>query len=246
MIETLASPEIWISLLTLTLLEIVLGIDNIIFLSIISARLPKAKQALARKIGLAMALGGRVLFLFSITWIMKLKDPVFMIGDFIVSWRDLILFSGGMFLIYKATGEIHATIEGYEEEENNRPKTIGFTSAILQIAVLDVVFALDSMITAVGLSDVLWVMICANVFAMFIMLFASEAVSTFINKYQTLKMLALSFLLMVGVALVADGFHFHIPRSYIYVSIAFSCATEALNILTHTKKEKRKQGKSHS
>lgn len=239
MIDVLSSPEIWASLLTLTALEIVLGIDNIIFLSIISQRLPKHRQALARKLGLAMALGGRIIFLFSITWIMKLKDPVFGIGEFMVSWKDIILFAGGMFLIYKATMEIHSTVEGLEENEGNKPKTITFASAIAQIAVLDVIFALDSMITAVGLSDILWVMIVANVIAMFVMLFASEAVSAFIAKYQTIKMLALSFLLLVGVALVADGLHFHIPRNYIYFAIAFSCATEFLNILTLKKREKR-------
>ncbi len=239
MIEQLMTPEIWASLLTLTALEIVLGIDNIIFLSIISQRLPKAQQALARKIGLAMALGGRIIFLFSLTWIMQMKEPIFTIQDFAVSWRDIILFAGGLFLIYKATVEIHASVEGLEEDEVRTRKTISFGSAIAQIAVLDVVFALDSMITAVGLSDVLWIMIAANVIAMIVMVFAAEGVSAFIAKYPTIKMLALSFLLMVGVALVADGLHFHIPRNYIYFSIAFSCATEFLNILTHKKKEKR-------
>lgn len=241
--ETLLNPEVWISLLTLTALEVVLGIDNIIFLSIISARLPKREQPLARKIGLALALAGRIGFLFSITWVMQLKDPVMSVGTFDVSWRDIILFSGGLFLVYKATTEIHASIEGMEEDEK-RVKTISFASAIAQIAVLDVVFALDSMITAVGLSDVLWVMIAANVVAMIIMLFASEAVSAFINKYQTLKMLALSFLMMVGVALVADGMHFHIPRNYIYFSIAFSAATEFLNITATRKREKKSSKKA--
>lgn len=240
--ELFSNPEVWLSLLTLTALEIVLGIDNIIFLSIISARLPKSQQPLARKLGLAMALGGRIIFLCSITWVMQLKDPVFAIGAFDVSWRDVILFSGGLFLIYKATTEIHASIAGLEEDEK-KVKKLSFTSAIIQISLLDVVFALDSMITAVGLSDVLWVMIAANVIAMLIMLFASEAVSAFINKYQTLKMLALSFLMMVGVALVADGLHFHIPRNYIYFSIAFSAMTEFLNITAHRKREKRSSRK---
>ncbi len=240
--ETLLHPEIWISLLTLSALEIVLGIDNIIFLSIISARLPKSQQPRARKIGLTMALAGRIIFLSSITWVIQLKEPVLSVGTFDVSWRDIILFSGGLFLLYKATTEIHATVAGIEENEK-KVKNLSFTTAILQIAVLDVVFALDSMITAVGLSDVLWVMIAANVIAMLIMVFASEAVSAFIEKYQSLKMLALSFLMMVGVALVADGLHFHIPRNYIYFSIAFSAATEFLNITAHRKKEKRNVNK---
>lgn len=243
MFDFLARPEIWASLLTLTALEIVLGIDNIIFLSIISSRLPKAKQKLARKLGLAMALIGRIIFLSSITWVMHLKEPVFVLGAFEVSWRDVILFGGGLFLIYKATVEIHSSVEGLEEDEH-RVKAISFGAALAQIAVLDVVFALDSMITAVGLSDQLWIMIAANVIAMIVMLFASEGVSAFINKHPTIKMLALSFLLMVGVALVADGLHFHIPRNYIYFSIAFSCATEFLNIVTQKKKEKRHKAKS--
>lgn len=243
MFDSLASPEIWASLLTLTALEIVLGIDNIIFLSIISSRLPKTKQKLARKLGLSMALIGRIIFLSSITWVMKLKDPVFTLGAFEVSWRDVILFGGGLFLIYKATVEIHSSVEGLEEDEH-RVKAISFGAALAQIAVLDVVFALDSMITAVGLSDQLWVMIAANIIAMIVMLFASESVSAFIDKHPTIKMLALSFLLMVGVALVADGLHFHIPRNYIYFSIAFSCATEFLNIVTQKKKEKRHKAKS--
>ncbi len=240
MIELLSSFEIWASLLTLTALEIVLGIDNIIFLSIITQRLPKHQQPSARKIGLFLALAGRIGFLFSITWIMHLKDPIMSLGGFDLSWRDIILFSGGLFLIYKATIEIHATVEGLEEE-GHKTKTISYASAITQIALLDVVFALDSMITAVGLSDHLFVMIIANVIAMLIMLFAAESVSAFIAKHPSLKMLALSFLLMVGVALVADGTHFHIPRNYIYFSLAFSCTTEFLNILAHRKQEKRKK-----
>jgi predicted tellurium resistance membrane protein TerC len=239
MTEMLMSPEIWASLLTLTALEVVLGIDNIIFLSIITARLPRHRQPAARKIGLSLALLGRIAFLSSITWVIALKDPVFALGAFAVSWRDIILFAGGMFLIYKATIEIHAYVEGLEDEEHQVEK-ISFPAAIAQIAVLDVVFALDSMITAVGLSDHLWIMITANVIAMILMVIAAAPIGEFINKHPTLKMLALSFLLMVGVALVADGLHFHIPRNYIYFSIAFSTATEFLNILAHKKREKRK------
>lgn len=243
MIEHLMSPEIWVNLLTLTALEIVLGIDNVIFLSIISQRLPKGQQKMARKLGLAMALIGRIIFLLSITWVMQLKDPVFAVSGFEVSWRDIILFGGGLFLIYKATVEIHSSVHGHDEEADAGKKALSFGAALAQIAVLDVVFALDSMITAVGLSDVVWVMIAANVIAMLVMLFASEAVSAFIDKHPTIKMLALSFLLMVGVALVADGLHFHIPRNYLYFSIAFSCSVECLNIITAKKKAKRKARK---
>jgi predicted tellurium resistance membrane protein TerC len=236
--EQILTFEAFASLLTLTLLEIVLGIDNIIFLSIISSRLPKTRQGMARRIGLSLALLGRILFLSSITWMMRLTEPVLEIGGFEATWRDIILFLGGLFLIYKATVEIHASVEGTEEDEKKR-KTTSFASAIIQIALLDVVFALDSMITAVGLSDILAIMIAANVIAMLVMLLAADPVNAFIEKHPSLKMLALSFLLMVGVALVADATHFHIPRNYIYFSLAFSCATEFLNILAHTKKEKR-------
>ena len=243
-LEQITQPEVLFSLLTLTILEIVLGIDNIIFLAIVSSRLPQHQQKIARQIGLAMALLGRIVFLFSITWIIGLKEPVITIGDFALSWRDIILFAGGLFLIYKATIEIHAHVEG-AEEEGHKAKKLSFSTAILQIAILDVVFALDSMITAVGLAQILWVMIAANVIAMAIMLLASEGVSAFINKHQTIKVLALSFLFLVGVVLVADAFHYHIPRSYIYFCIAFSIATEALNILTTKKQAKKKAKKSH-
>lgn len=236
--DAFLNAEIIASFLTLTALEIVLGIDNIIFLALISSRLPHHQQALARKIGLIMALVGRVGFLFSITWIMRLKDPIFTLQGFEASWRDIILISGGLFLLYNATTEIHATLEGHSED-TSRMKRITFTSAIIQIAILDVVFALDSMITAVGLSDILWIMIAANVVAMGVMMYAATPVSQFIEKHPSLKMLALAFLLMVGVALVADGTHFHIPRNYIYFCLGFSAFTEFLNILAHTKKEKR-------
>ena len=238
MLESLMLAQTWMSLLTLTLLEIVLGIDNIIFLSIICARLPKHQQALGRRLGLFMALAGRIIFLFSITWLIQLREPITSIGSFELSWRDVILLAGGLFLIYKATIEIHAMVEGHEEDER-KVKTQSFGIVILQIALLDVVFALDSMITAIGMTEILWVMIVANVVAILIMLFSADAVSNFIQRYQTLKMLARSFLMLVGVALVADGMHFHIPRNYIYFAIAFSIVTESLNILTHHKKTKR-------
>jgi predicted tellurium resistance membrane protein TerC len=226
------------SLLTLSALEIVLGIDNIIFLSIITARLPKAQQKRARQIGLAMALGGRIVFLFSLTLIMKATAPLFALAGHGFSGRDLVLLLGGLFLLYKSVMEIHSTVEGDEEREA-KGKTLSFGSAIAQIAVLDIVFALDSIITAVGLTDQIGIMILANVIAMAVMLAASEPVGAFIERHPSLKILALSFLLMVGVALVAEGTGFHIPRGYIYFSLAFSAGTECLNILVHHRKKKR-------
>ena len=235
----LMSIEIWMSLLTLTLLEIVLGIDNVIFLSILCARLPKDKQKLGRQLGLGMALVGRIAFLFGMVWMIKhLTTPIATFGDFDLSWRDVILLLGGLFLMYKATTEIHATLEGHQEGER-KVKYAGFAATIAQIAVIDVVFALDSMITAIGMTDVLWVMIFANVVAIIIMLYFSEKVAHFIERFPTVKMLALSFLMLIGVALVADGMHFHIPRPYIYFAIAFSLGTETLNLLAHSKKDKR-------
>lgn len=239
----LTSIQIWMSLLTLTLLEIVLGIDNVIFLSIICARLPKNKQRLGRQLGLAMALVGRIAFLFTMLWAIKhLTQPIATYAEFELTWRDVILLLGGLFLMYKATTEIHATIAGQEESER-KVKYAGFLVTILQIGVIDVVFALDSMITAIGMTDVLWVMIIANVVAIVIMLYFAEMVSAFIERFPTVKMLALSFLMLIGVALVADGMHFHIPRAYIYFAIAFSLATESLNLIVHSKKEKHRKKK---
>lgn len=239
----LMSIEIWMSLLTLTLLEIVLGIDNVIFLSILCARLPKEKQKLGRQLGLGMALVGRIIFLFAMVWMIKhLTHPVFTIKDFAVSWRDIILLAGGLFLMYKATTEIHATVAGQHESERNI-KYAGFAMTIVQIGVIDVVFALDSMITAIGMTDVLWVMIVANVIAIIIMLYFAEKVAAFIERFPTVKMLALSFLMLIGVVLVADGMHFHIPKQYVYFAIAFSLGTEALNLVAHAKKQKQRQDK---
>jgi predicted tellurium resistance membrane protein TerC len=240
MIANLSNPAMWMSLLILTMLEVVLGIDNIIFLAIASAHLPKKRQPLARQIGLALALTGRIIFLSSVTWITQLADPVAYIGDFELSWRDIIFLAGGAFLMYKATGEIHDVVEGYDEEKVEA-KHASFTRVIIQIGLLDVVFALDSMITAVGLSQQLWVMIAANAIAMLIMLFAADAVGRFITKYPTVRMLALTFLMMVGFALVTDGLHNPIPKNYIYAAIAFSSATEVLNVMTKRKAEKRKK-----
>jgi predicted tellurium resistance membrane protein TerC len=237
MLAKLTDYQIWASLLTLTALEIVLGIDNLIFLSIVSGRLPKEQQRFARQIGLALALLGRVALLFSLTWIIGLTEPVLTIGGFALSWRDIVLLIGGAFLIVKGTMETHHMLEGQEEEHS--VGTITFGVAVFQILILDVVFALDSIITAVGMTDVLSVMIVAVVIAMIVMLVAANPVGDFVNAHPTVKMLALSFLLLVGVALIADGLHFHIPRGYLYFAIAFSAMVEALNLLASRARRKR-------
>ena len=238
MVEYLADPAIWASLLTLTALEIVLGIDNLIFLSIVSGRLPEHQQPLARRIGLALALLGRIALLFSLTWIIGLTEPVLTILGFDLSWRDIVLMGGGLFLLVKGTMETHHMLEGHEEGAS--VGTITFFSAVVQIIILDVVFALDSIITAVGLAEHLWIMVTAVVIAMIIMLVAAGPVGDFVNRHPTVKMLALSFLLLVGVALIADGLHFHIPRGYLYFAIAFSAGVEGLNLWAASARRKRR------
>ena len=233
----LSDPAIWASLLSLTLLEIILGIDNIIFISIVANRLPAPQRASARRIGLTAALVLRLAFLSMIAWIASLTEPLFTLAGQTVSWRDVILLAGGLFLLYKATVEIHGAIEGEHETENTAGAT-GFAAVIGQIIVLDLVFSVDSVITAVGLVDELWIMMTAVILAMAVMLTASGPISRFINDHPSARMLALSFLLLVGVALVADGLHFHIPRGYLYFAIAFSAAVEALNFLMRRRKNK--------
>lgn len=242
MLGWITDPQIWASLLTLTALEVVLGIDNLIFISVITGRLPESQQARARRIGLAAALLMRIALLASIVWIIGLTAPVFTLFDFAVSWRDLILLGGGVFLIAKGTSEIHHTVEGGEEEDEGS-RTTSFGAAIVQIMLLDIVFSLDSVITAVGMAQHLPVMIAAVVIAMAVMLLAAEPVSRFIAEHPTTKMLALSFLLLVGVALVADGLHFHIPRGYLYFAIAFSILVEVLNLMAarHRKRKRAAQ-----
>ena len=235
--ELLTDYQIWASLLTLTALEIVLGIDNLIFLSIVSGRLPKHQQPAARRIGLALALLGRVALLFSLTWIIGLTAPILTLLGFDLSWRDLVLIGGGAFLIVKGTMETHHMLEGHEEDAS--VGTVTFASAVVQILVLDVVFALDSIITAVGMAEHLWVMVTAVVIAMAVMLVAADPVGDFVNAHPTVKMLALSFLLLVGVALIADGLHFHIPRGYLYFAIAFSAGVETLNLLVAKARKRR-------
>jgi predicted tellurium resistance membrane protein TerC len=238
MLELLTDPQVWMSLLTLTALEIVLGIDNLIFLSIVSGRLPRHQQRLARQLGLALALVGRVALLFSLTWIIGLTRPVVSVFGFDASWRDIVLLLGGLFLLVKGTMESHHMLEGQDQEAG--VGTLTFGVAVVQIIVLDVVFALDSIITAVGMTDLLPVMIVAVVVAMVVMLVAANPVGDFVNAHPTVKMLALSFLLLVGMALVADGLHYHIPRGYLYFAIAFSAAVEALNLLAARARKKRR------
>ncbi len=238
MFDWMTDPNIWASLLTLTLLEIILGIDNVIFLSIISGYLPKEQQPRARQIGLIMALAMRVALLGSITWIISLTNPIFSVFGHEVSWRDIILGAGGLFLIYKGTDEIHHEVEHDDaEREGTSQKVHTFMGVIVQIAILDMVFSLDSVITAVGMADHLPVMIAAVVIAIIIMMVAAEPTAAFIERHPTIKMLALSFLLLVGASLVADALHFHIPRGYLYFAIAFSMSVEILNMIVRKKKK---------
>jgi len=229
MLELLTDPHAWVSLATLSVLEIVLGIDNIIFLSIVSARLPEAQQAMARRIGLGLALLARVLLLLSLTWMIGLTEPIFEVAGFAVSWRDIVLGGGGLFLIVKGTSEMHHMLEGHGGE--GVAGTATFAAVLTQIVVLDLVFSLDSVITAIGIAEHIPIMVAAIVIAMAVMLLAAEPTARFVNAHPTVKMLALSFLLLVGAALVADGLHFHIPRGYLYFAIAFSIGVESLNLL---------------
>ncbi|GAB4571967.1 MAG: TerC family protein [Rhodothalassiaceae bacterium] len=247
MIDYLSSPEIWLSFLTLSLLEIVLGIDNLVFLSVVTERLPAAQASRARRIGLAGALLIRIALLFAISWIIGLVRPIFTVLDFTLSWRDLILGAGGLFLLYKGTHEIHREVEGEVDHEDGSagPKVAaGMGAAVLQIMILDMVFSLDSVITAVGMTQHLPVMVAAIVFAILVMLFAAEPTATFIRRHPTTKMLALSFLLLVGVALVADALHFHIPRGYLYFAIAFSLLVEMLNLAARARRQKLRARRS--
>lgn len=234
-----ADPNLWLSLLTLTALEIVLGIDNLVFISVVAAKLPPEQRERARKLGLTAALGMRIVLLASIAWIIGLTAPVFTLPfiDHTVSWRDLILLTGGIFLLAKGTHEIHGTIEGDEEHETGA-KAATFGAVVGQIVVLDIVFSIDSVVTAVGMAEHLPIMIAAVVIAMVIMMWSSGPVARFIQDHPTTKMLALAFLLLVGMALVADGMHFHIPRGYLYFAIAFSMLVEILNLAAQRRRKR--------
>jgi predicted tellurium resistance membrane protein TerC len=238
MIELLTSPEAWAALLTLTALEIVLGIDNVIFLSVIVSRVPEPLATRARQIGLALALLFRILLLSLLVWLIGLTQPVLTVKDFAFSWRDIILIGGGLFLIAKATHEIHGEVEGGENDGERTAGASAFFWVIAQIVVIDIVFSLDSIITAIGMAQDLAIMIAAVVIACVIMYVSSGPVARFVAEHPTTKMLALAFLVLIGVALVADGFNFHIPRGYIYFAIAFSVAVEFFNVLARRNRKK--------
>jgi predicted tellurium resistance membrane protein TerC len=225
----LTDPSSWMALLTLTILEIVLGVDNIIFITILVSRLPKGQQKRARVIGLSLAMGMRILLLLSITWVMSLTRPLFALWTLEFSGRDLILILGGLFLLVKSTLEIHGSLEGKSPEA--RPAThAGFLNTLAQIALLDMIFSLDSVITAVGLAKEVAVMIVAIVIAILVMMASAAAIGAFVDRHPTIKMLALSFLILIGVTLLGEGFHFHIPKGYVYFAMAFSFGVEMLNL----------------
>ena len=226
----LTSPEAWVALTTLTLLEIVLGVDNIIFISILVGRLPAAQRPRGRLLGLTLAMGTRILLLVLLTWIMRLQATLFIVLGFDISGRDVILIGGGLFLIAKATLEIHNSLEGAEGEDGRAVKHARFLAVLIQIAIIDIVFSLDSVITAVGLANDLVVMILAIMAAVGVMMFAAAAIGRFVDDHPTIKMLALSFLVLIGLALVAEGVDLHIPKGYIYFAMAFAVGVEMLNI----------------
>ena len=227
--DWLTNPEAWIALLTLTALEIVLGIDNIIFISILVNRLPEHQRARARFLGLGLAMLTRIGLLLSITWVMRLTAPFFAVMGRDISGRDLILIGGGLFLLWKSTMEIHESLEG-EDEQGRTGAAAGFITTLVQIALLDIIFSLDSVITAVGLANDVAVMILAIMAAVIVMMFSSRGIGEFVDRHPTIKVLALSFLVMIGVTLIAEGMGLHIPKGYIYFAMAFSVTVEMLNI----------------
>ena len=236
--DWLSDPNAWIGLLTLTLLEIVLGVDNIIFISILAGKLPQEQRAKARRLGLLGAFVSRLLLLLSIAWVVRLTAPLFTVMNVDISGRGLILILGGLFLIGKATHEIHDKLEGEEEADGTKKVARSMASVIAQIMVIDIVFSLDSVITAVGMVDQVAIMIAANVIALGIMLFAANPISNFVDRHPTVKMLALSFLVLIGTNLVAEGIGQHIPKGYTYFAMAFSVLVEMLNIRVRSKSSK--------
>lgn len=240
MLNWLTDPNAWFSLLTLTALEIVLGIDNIIFLSILVGRLPSERRNSARRLGLLLAMGTRIALLASLAWIMRLTQPIFEVLGNGISGRDLILILGGIFLLWKSVHEIHASLEGADASDTpHATGKVSYHSVLIQIAIIDIVFSLDSVITAVGLADHLTVMILAVMIAVGVMMFAAKTIGDFVDANPTIKMLALSFLVLVGVTLIADGFDTHIPKGYIYFAMAFSLVVEMINIRLRRKTDKR-------
>lgn len=243
--DWLTDPQVWASLLTLTALEIVLGVDNLVFVAILAGRLPAEQQHRARQVGLALALITRLALLASIAWIIGMTRPLFDLFGHPVSWRDIVLAAGGFFLLYKGTNEIHHRLEGGGPEQAAGGGRPGFAGVVVQIMLLDAVFSLDSVITAVGMASELWVMTVAIVVAVVIMLAASAPLAEFVERHPTVKMLALSFLLLIGMTLIADGAGFHFPKGYIYAAIGFSVAVEALNQTAARRRRPRGSGRSH-
>jgi predicted tellurium resistance membrane protein TerC len=238
MMELLTSPEAWAALLTLTALEIVLGIDNVIFISVIVSRIPPDQAKRARQIGLLLALVFRIVLLSVLVWLIGLTEPVITVRNVEFSWRDIILIGGGAFLIAKATHEIHGEVEAGDAEPDGEPKASAFFWVIVQIIIIDMVFSLDSIITAIGMAQDLEIMIAAVVIACIVMYVSSGPVARFVANHPTTKMLALAFLVLIGVALVADGFQFHIPRGYIYFAMLFAAAVELFNVLARRNRRK--------
>lgn len=230
MFDWISSPEAWISLATLTALEIVLGVDNIIFISILVGRLPAEQRARARFLGLGLAMVSRILLLLSLSWLMRLTAPIFTVMSNEVSGRDLILVGGGLFLIAKSVMEVHNSLEGGGELEGGGRKVTSFFSVLIQIAIIDIVFSLDSVITAVGLADHVPVMIIAIMLSVGVMMLAAKSIGEFVDAHPTVKMLALSFLILVGMTLVGEGFDVHVPKGYVYFAMAFSIVVELINI----------------
>lgn len=245
MFEWVTSPEAWVALATLTALEIVLGIDNIIFLSILVGRLPEKQRAFARRMGLGLAMFARLALLFSISWVMGLTRPWFEVFGYEISGRDVILIGGGLFLLAKATHEIHNSLEGEEEGHGKRVMAGGLGMVLAQIAILDIVFSLDSVITAVGLVDQISVMAIAIILAVAVMMFSAKSIGDFVDRHPTIKILALSFLVLVGVTLMAEGFDVEIPKGYIYFAMAFSVAVEMINIRMRKKHAKPVKLRKH-
>lgn len=238
--DWITNPDIWISFLTLCALEIVLGIDNLIFISILSNKLPKEEQSKARRIGLGLALIMRVGLLFSISWIMSLTNDLFTIMEQGVSGRDIILILGGLFLIYKSVNEIHEKFEDAQAEEKIDIAVSGFREVVIQIVLMDIIFSFDSVITAVGMTDNIGVMIAAVIVSMIIMILSADSIGDFVGRHPAIKVLALAFLIMIGIALIADGLDFHIPKGYIYFSMAFALMVEFINIMTGSRKKSTK------
>ena len=232
--ELFLAPEAWMALVSLTLIEIILGVDNIIFIAILAGRLPPHQQARGRTVGLIMAMFMRIALLFSITFVMRLTEPLFTVFERMISGSDLILIAGGLFLIFKSTMEIDANLEGEEDHHNiSKKASVTFFGVIVQIMIFDIVFSLDSVITAIGLADDLQVMVAAIIIAVGFMIFLAGTVSKFVEEHPTFKILALSFLILIGTALVAEGFDLHIPKGYIYFAMAFSVFVEILNMKLH-------------